>query len=422
MVKRNIRPYYTIVCKIGDWDVSPNMQRITIISSINIPYQIFKLEMTADTKSFTLYNINESEDIRLMIKLMTEDSIPSESIDLELIMLDHSLPLSLREPTDKVHPSGDNIILYCLVKKPYEAMSTTVNKLYDEKWQLTPIQMVEDVIKTFIPGLDTEIHKENENPEKILQLIIPPMSFVDFLRYMDGNDEETINKYGPGTGLFRGPAFYHCRFENDTLCLWDLGKEISKQPSYTVYHLSQGLADKDIMRTVGKTDTEYYTYSNIKTKFTGSQDVAKYAYRNKFLSKPIDDLYTWHDITMDQVFEQQGIRDSGKMIYNRLVEKRTQYHTEGEIGLEHSDHMYMSRLSRKISTSSELVFHFDRNLALTKLARVGVPIELKPRVLEYEKYKGKYIVSNSRIVLSRTDGDSWICKTTITCFRGNLQI
>lgn len=423
-IYRNNRPYYTISCVIGDIDFSSNLMSITIMNSISVPYPSIILSLVVDSKILVRKDLFGKEDVELTIQLMTEDSTPTETIELTLITIKQDVPLS---PKDNIDVGGsqeqDSIVLTNIIKDPYLQMTTTVNRLFDESKQLTPIGMVEDIISTFLSGMDTDIKQDNINSETVYQYIVQPMPFINAVKYIDGSDVNVVKKYGSGLGLFAGPMFSNCRWElggGNTYCLWDLKSILKKSAEYTISHLALGGNDDEIMEEAGVTPDKFYTTDTVKNVYRGNQDLMMINYTNKFLSKPIDSLYEWKDLTLDNVFDVNSIKDKGKILINDSLKDGVTYHTNDEVGHEYSDIPYRARISRKLSALSEIEFTVHRNLSLEKLSRVGVPIEFAPQTVDYMELGGKYIASASKIEFKR-ETDSWVCRVSTRAFRGNFK-
>jgi len=423
---RNIRPYYSISCVIkhedGDVDLSQNLMGVSIISSINAPYQTVVTSFIVDSKLLVRKDLFGKNDMLLEIQLMTEGVVPTEHIKLELITIRQDAPISMKSQTDLGLQVKDMLTVVNVVKKPYLQMSIPVNKLFDESYRNTPIEMVESIVNDFLPDMHVEINDGNSNTEKIFQFIVHPMNFMDAIRYIDGSDKDTIEKFGPGVSIFNGPMFFTNRFEidgTDTFCMWDLGNKMSEESEYKIYQLANGGNDDDIMEKAGVEDNVFYTVNDINHIYRGNQDIIANTYINKFTSKPSDNLYDIIEISMDDVFNN-AVHDGGSLNVNESLKTGHEYNNILEVGLETSNVPYMSRLSRKISSISEVEFHIDRNLSIKKLSRVGVPMEFIPKTDDYSDIGGKYIVNNSRITFSR-ETDSWVCRTRIKSARANLK-
>lgn len=425
-ISRNIRPYYSLSCTIRDEDedidLSQNLMSVTIISSINAPYQTVITSFLIDSKILVRKNIFGKGDMVLEIQLMTEGVTPTESTKLELVTIRQDAPLSMKDPGELGIEVQDVLTVVNVVKSPYIQMSTMVNKLFDESHQKTPIEMIESVVTDFLPDINTNIITDNSNTERIYQYIVHPMNFIDAVKYIDGSDMEIVEKYGPGVGIFNGPLFFTDRFEidgTDTFCMWDLSYMMSGDIEYTVYQLALGGDDTDIMEKAGVENDVFYTRNDISHIYRGNQDIITNNYTNKFLSKPSNELYEQIELSMDEVFNN-SVKSGGEININESLKDNYCHKNILEVGLETSNAPYMARMSRKISSLSEIEIYMDRNLSIEKLSRVGIPIEFIPRTADYVDIGGRYIVNSSRINFSR-ETDSWVCRTRIRSARANLK-
>jgi hypothetical protein len=425
-VNRNIRPYYSITCTIRDEDedidLSQNLMNVVLVSSINSPYQTVITSFLVDSKLLVRKDLFGKNDMELEIQLMSDGVSPTENIKLTLITIRQDAPLSLKTANSIGLDVQDMLTVVNVIKKPYIQMSTLVNILFDESHRKTPIELVEETISEFLPTMTTDIIDTNSNEERLFQFIIPPMNFMDSIRYIDGSNMDLVDKYGPGVGIFNGPMFFTNRFEKEgenTFCMWDLGSKSSGDIEYTIYQLALGDDDSDIMEKAGNEDDVFYTRNDINHIYRGNQDVSINYYKNKFLSKPIDNFYSEIELTMDDVFDY-SIHDGGSLNINESLKDLYTYRNNLEVGLETSSIPYIARLSRKISSLSEIEIYIDRNLSIDKLSRVGVTMDLKPRTSDYIDIGGKYIVNSSRISFGR-ETDSWVCRARIKAARGNLK-
>lgn len=419
---RNQRPYYSITCEMGDYDFSANLMRVNILNGINNPYPTIMLTMIVDSKYMVRNDLFGIDDIELSIELMAEETTPTETLELTLMVVKQQIPLPIKGSDDLGNnEEQETLILTTVLKDPCLQMNKTINKIFDESKQATAITMVEDIAKEFLPDMSIDIKRGGENTERPYQFIVPPMSFISAIKYIDGSVPEIIEKYGPGIGLYNGPMFVTNRLEEggtSKFCLWNLNKILDEQPVYIVHQLGLG-TDSEVFEDAGRTSDKFYTYSEIKSVYRGNQDIIANGYEKKFLSKPIDSLCEWIDVSAEDVIKSNAV-STGDLLINENLREEIKYHTIGEVGLEYSDSPYRARYSRKLSTSSEIEFHLDRNLALLHLSKVGVPIEIVPESLDYTELGGKYIASGSKISLTR-EVDSWVARVSIRAFRGNLK-
>lgn len=421
-IPRNVRPYYEVSLKIGEADFSRNLMRVTILSSVSNPYQSVSLLLLADNRILIRKGLFGKDDIELTIQKTEVDSSPSETIKLDLVIVSQKVPLSAKHSKPDEIDDNETITLITMIKEPFVTMSTTVNMLFDESKRLTPLEMVTEIINTYLPGISTSIKEDNKNTEIPYQFIIPPMTLIDALKYIDGSSPDLFNMYGPGLGIFKGPMFFMDRFTLDghEFCLWDLGSLSKGKEEYSVYQLAQGSSTDDIIKDIAKDSNKFITFGGINHVYRGNQDLLLSSYENRFLSKSLNELSIWRTLTLDDVFKY-AIGDRGTSLdMNEINKQRLKFNTIGEVGMENSDNPYIARLSRKISTLSEIELVIQKNIIIEHLSKVGVPIFIDPQTEDYKKLGGKYIVSGSQIHLKR-ETDRWVCIATIKAFRGNLE-
>jgi len=407
---------------IGEYDFSSNLMKVDIINGIGNPYSTILLTLMVDSKLIARHGIFGKDDIILTIELMAERITPTETIEMTLMNIKQSLPLPIKDAGDKNNYNEEQniMILTTVPKQPCIQMNTTVNKLFDESKLKSPISMIEEIISEFLPDMEIDIKKDGENTELPYQFIVPPMSFMSAIKFIDGSDEEIKKNYGPGLGLYLGPMFFTNRIEEggkNKLCIWNLNKIINKKPEYVIHQLALG-SDSKIFESAGREADKFYTYNDIKSIYRGNQDILTYGYNKKFLSKPVDFLYEWIDLSTDDILSKSV--STGNILVHDDIKDICRYHTIEEVGFEYEKNPYISRYSRSISSCFEIEYHLDRNLTLLPLSRVGVPIEVVPESLDYTELGGKYIASASKISLTR-ETDSWVAKVSNRAFRSNIK-
>lgn len=419
---RSIRPYYTIMCTIGDTDISPYLQRIFISNSILLPYQNVIIQYTFDPSIVISERLDGEKDIHLSIVLTTEDTTFKKSIELDLLNAKMIYPMN-NESGGEQHPESSVFTLTCVIKDPFTFMNTAINTLFDRTKKLTPVEMVEQTISKFVPEMKTKILKDNQNEDFIRQFVVPPMTFTNFVRFLDGHDDQLIEQFGNGVGIYNGPMFFQCIYDENTFCMWDLGKIINSAPEYVVYQLALGADDSKIMSVAGTDDKHFYSRSKVTTKDSSNQNIMKNASETNYILKPMDTLYKKQTFKSEDVFSEQSASTTGSsLVMNKTIQKsRINYKSLGESGNEDSTAVFTSRLSRSFSNMSEIQFNLDRNLAIEKLTRVGIPILFEPQIVEYMPYQGTYITDMSVISFNKADTDTWVCNATIRAFRGNLR-
>ena len=155
MAEKYIKPYYMVGCTIGEHKLLTNLLKVTINSNINSPYQTIKIWLRLDSKDFVIYNMFGKEDLKLNITYMTESENPSETIDLDLIIIKSELPLSQKQTSGPAPTNEDIIVLTCLIKKPYMYMNKVVN-------------LVIGILVVVLSGICTYLLSENNSQHGVL--------------------------------------------------------------------------------------------------------------------------------------------------------------------------------------------------------------------------------------------------------------
>ena len=288
------RPYYTITCKIDGNKFPVEISKVEFRNTITSPIQSILIWMRSNTEDWVIHDLLGKHDLKLNVKYMTETTQPREEIDLDLIIIKVEYPLSQKQDK-KISPHGEDLlILHTVVKQPYNMLKTRVNEIFEIGSNKTPFEIVGAVKSKFLQGINEYIIPANSNPDKMWQFLVPPMNFIDSVRYVDGADKEVSAEFGPGVGIYKGPAFYHCRWEENTFCMWDLKNAIQSKPEdYKVYLLNEGSKDHDIFVKSGIDDKAYHTYAQVRSVHRANQDLIQNAFYNNFLSKPKNYLYSW---------------------------------------------------------------------------------------------------------------------------------
>lgn len=420
---RNLRPYYSLKILSGNLDLSMNLMKVRIGGSVIMPYQSISLEFILNSANMVLDKLFGQNDLTLTITEMTEDRTPRDVKEIKLFMIHSNIPLHTapKDPNQQ-HPANVPITLLCLPKNPFIGMTTPVNKVYDETRSLTPVQVVQDIFNTFCKGLTSDIRTTNQNKYIIPQLIIKGMNFVDCVRYLDGSDARTTEKFGQGFGLYNGPMFFSSSFDGNKFSMWDLKSRMNDSPEYIVYHFAEGLNDDKIMEIVGSDNTHFYTYGNLDNVHKLNRNLMKSGYNYKFMSKPMDSFFNWMDVSAASVYQENTptYKNSTMNYLHDAVKSRTVF-LPPTTGTDNSDSFLRSKISKDFLDASEIRFTIPKQFALDKLLMVGVPIEIRPQLLEYAEYMGKYIVKSCDIELIR-EGDSWLAGVGVIATRGNVII
>ena len=79
---------YEFEVKVADRDLTPDLYKLTILTSIDFPYQTFILEFFLDANDLILEKIYSQNEIKLTAKLMaTAPGLVNDQIDFSLMYL-----------------------------------------------------------------------------------------------------------------------------------------------------------------------------------------------------------------------------------------------------------------------------------------------------------------------------------------------
>jgi hypothetical protein len=392
MSDENISGQYHILFTFGDIDLSMHVDKIDIINSMDTVYPIVIIQFRDDSQQITEEQLYGQQDCKLSIMMTTEDREILETTELDLLVIKPYVSYGAKadEPENQ-HPRSDYIKLICIPKKPFETMATTVNFLFPYDQPTLPIDAVEAIVKKFAPDAELDIKKQNHNPDKMYQLIVPPMSFTRSIAYIDYY-----------YSIFKGALFYYCSW-NNKFNIWDLSDQINQTEVYTVYFLSEGKKDNEIYKEISENpDTTFYTYTPFKSNYKGNQ--RKMIDGDTFIgiSKPSDSLFHITTNTSKQVFDENAPHDGGEFLAHDELKKRVTVANTLYTGVEYSDNIVRTRMASKIAKMADFSFQMDRNLMIQNIMEVGIPIMLIPESMKYSAHAGKYIVSESHLRLDRT--------------------
>lgn len=404
-------PYYDISFKIDNKDYGLNVQSVYIIGSIFAVFQTVIIQCRIDSQDIISREIYGKKSATLSIVQMTEDIQEQDSQEIELYVLKVLGGNTQRTEQDQHHPLQDKTTFVCVPKKPWEYMTMPVNYLAQNTSQKSPYEAVNEMVDKFLSGVKKDVKDKNANKYKGEQLPIPPMNFAAAVDYLD-------ERYG----VFKGPLFYTCQFEENTFYMWDLSQRISDPEDYKIYTLATGKKEKkEIYEESGKKDDTFYTYSNIVFKTSGNQTVAGDCFEHQFMMKPRDGLYKITTVTAQDVYDKNLPKDGGTFqFHDDLKKNNTRFHLRGFVGVDDDDSALTTDLSKRFFIQSEATVRLDRNLRLKKLFHVGVPVSVLPEALNYEKFHGKYLVKGSEIKLIRDGVSQFKAICDIHLFRSNV--
>lgn len=411
---RYIREQYSVQFSIGQNVLTNNIQSFTIINSIKSIYPIFNIKVIVDSREYFNNKIYGQENAKMDFLVSNNVSVGGmelTSVDLFIVHMDVPLSLKMDESGDKKQeePINDIISIIAIAKNPYLTMATTVNKVFTssstngKEDSNTPIKMVESIFDKFIKTKVTKnISDKKANKTSIFQTVIPSMSFIKSIRFINDN-----------YGLYDGAMFVFCDMFNN-FNLHCIGAQFKEQPLYEVAFLASGKDDAEVYNRAKNEKNFTFTYSTITSKNKTNNKLLKYASNFASIVKPIDKFFELKEHKLEDSVDQTLLLNDEMKFRSVMFYGNT---TGGE-----SDSKIKSLMSSILENSSTIKFNLGSNsLNLELLSQIGKPVLISPQSIEYLSFSGKYIIGVSVINFSKASSMNYDVSAEIHAFRPNIE-
>lgn len=399
---------YDFQVKIKDLDYTNDLRSVRIVSSIASAYQIVLLDISLDPNDLILEDVIGKEPIKLSIKLIGrgQENIPLEHVDMELqhVKSSSSAPLKQQQNDGKMMDRTlVNIITVC--SKPFKIMTSIINDVFLEK---TPKQIISELVLK--AGGKLQYDSDNENSNIIDQIVLPPTTLYNTIRYLD--------EY---FGLFNGSCnLGFCQYDG-TVYIQNLTSRINKNQEFTIFQLA--LNDKTTVSIIEKSSDgkHFYTYEPIISSYSAPAKFARLSKNIKHIVKPKNSLYRIIDQNLNDVCSKFGaISKNPEITIDSNLNEREVYNIDHS-GNDESDVYANSIIAREIIGLSVLEITLEKSLPILGLIKVGESVKLKCATLEYISFSGKYILKSSDLNFTRVAAD-WRSTGKITIMRTNQYI
>lgn len=403
---------YNVIIKIADLDYSNDVSNIRIVSSITAPYQIVTITMQLDQSDVILEKVYGKEPIKMTIGYTGRglSQLPmNEQLDMELIHLASNSQAGVKQSNvgNTQQKELTNVTFITVPRKPFKTVTTLVNDIFLEK---TPKDIISQLVSQ---NTDCQLVYDSDdiNSEPIEQLIVPPTPLYKVIQYLDDN-----------FGLFQGASnIGFCQYDNK-LQIMNLTKRIQKAQAFTIYHLA--LDDAGSSKVIEKcTDGKnFYSYSDMVSKYSGNQKFAAMSKNIKNIVKPKDKLFHTIEQDLESVCSKFGvIMKNPDMNKDSILDTRETYKTTSA-GNETSDVYANSKISRAIISLATVTISLEKNLPVINLLKVGEPTNLITKTIEYVDLSGKYLLKASDIIFNKSSARDWMSNARITLCRTNKTI
>jgi hypothetical protein len=399
-------------------DFSNDVMEVNILSSIEVPYMTVLINMNLDPTSLVLNKIYGQIPIQLSIKHFGQihPGIPDEQIDLELMYVSADFDILMKNPLTSQYRMKDRtpIQLTTVCRDPFTIMNTYVNGVYIGK-------NVGDIINDLSQRVNATVVADTNgiNTEVIDQVMIPPMTFYQALRYLN----KTF-------GLYNGISSFYCLQDKpkSRIYIKNLTSKIESSINRAaIYQLAAGgsndeaLTPADVADMGGQT---YYTHKSVETQYKGNTAFSILGPRMVHIVKPGKKLYTKIDINTDDFVKKYGLIYGGKTIYydSQTInpESRVSFFKD-HTGYEDTQTHINANWSKLLSDLSTLVVTLERNVFLTPLLHVGDGVVFTSFISEMKDFCGRYILSSTELAFARANREC-IANAKLTLIRSNRTL
>lgn len=393
---------YDFKLSVKDVDYSNDLFYVRIVSSIASAYQIIILGIFVDPDEVILNKLYGQDPVKLSVILKGQTPEQKEQTDFELMCIRNMLDIASRPKFVNDEKLIGNVkdrspvYLVTVCRQPFKSMTTLVNEVFMAQ---TLRQIITSLAST--SGIDLKYDTEGENTEVIDQIIIPPTTFYKAIEYLD-------NTYG----LFEGVPAAFCQF-NNTLYVRNLSKTLNQSQTFTVYQLASLEVDEKVTEVLdGKT---FYTYTPIKTGYSGNTLFATLAKNLHFVQRPRDTLYYIVDLDLSTICSTYSLPSAGKEIFiDSEMENRSRYYIDNT-GYDTEETYAKSLIAKQVAALSTVSIDLERNLQILNLLNVGEAVKFNTKTLEYVPLAGKYILKSSDLVFRQAG--SWESTARINLIR-----
>jgi len=389
--KRYISPSrtYEFELKIGKIDLTPDLVSVTILTSIDVPYQTFILQFTVDPNDVILEQIYGQTPLKLKSRLYaTSANVIQEEIDFELMYLSSDIPMgvSVPEPTNM---QKDRYLfkIVCVSRSAYTTMNWVVNSVHiGQNLQ----QITQEMINTRKEA-KLKFDTQGMNKEKLDQVLIPTSTIYKNLKYLN----RTFGFYDGMAGIF-------CSHDN-TVYVKNLTAKMTSSNSFVLYQLP---LNKDNSKIIDKcTDGKnFYTTDPIQTSYQATAAFAYMAPKMKFIVKPKDRLYHAIDVELEDFSKKYGLISKGDKIFydNKAMstKSRVAIHKD-HTGYELNENFIRAKYSRRVSTFSELTVTVANSMRILELMNVGEAVKLNTEITPTRDFTDMYLLRATQLSFLR---------------------
>lgn len=389
--------------------LTDNFKSLRIKDSVELVYPAIYLSFHVDNEILIRNNVYPQSDIKVIVKYTRDDGARVFSkFTFDLIILEMNVDLPSKVDTNLSEEREDQKRTTCMTCAPKVSLyyaSCVVNRLFSEGSNIKPYDAVMKLIDD-VQITKKQVEADNKNPGSLGQLVVPPMTFIAAVDYIDDS-----------YGIFGGELFRHFNYEGKFL-MWDVKKHFDKTKGggyIRIHKLPSYSADGSLFDTVASTcnssDSDFLIYDNAETICRSNDKLLTKGNIKNFIFHPTHDIaFVETQKTFDKSGElgiNAGKNDTKthKQLKDRYtVDSSNIGHWDNFWTKDFKDQLVTSKLSSYLADMNIVKFKVHRSLKITKILSVGETVNLKPYT-EHEKkspsnYSGSYLITELTILLS----------------------
>lgn len=409
---------YDIVCKVGKKDISEDLVQLGIVSSVELPYRTYILDLFLDPDDMILEKIYGQEPIQLSIRVLNASpgGVPYEVTQVNLMALGSKYDLLIKDSQPQVPDKIRSAIrIRCVPLEGYAAMTSFVNGVYLG-------ETLEDVVEDLADqcGANIVYDSLSQNETKIDQIIVPPAPLYKTLKYLD----RTFGFFD-GLAAITSSSVKSSRKSNSAI-LADI------KPTIYIKNLSAKKKFSNIKITQLSTDNkkqeeeydvfdgkEFYTRDPVETEYSGNTIFSVYGTTMKHVVKPRDELYRTIELDTSEFADKYGITTKkNQTFFSKKGQAKRISFFKDHTGYDDKETHIRAIHSKYFSQMSILKITLSKWLILKNLINIGEGVIFKSNITDLRDLTGNYVSKFCLFNFVRAKRE-WECGATLHLIRTN---
>jgi len=390
---------YDLQLKIKDKDYTNDLYQLRLISSVNTPYQIFRMNLFVDPDDIILERLFGKDPMKLNIRLIGDIAgVVREQVDFDLMYVKGTFQIASRQTLSNQSGSQkerSTLTITAVCRNAFKTISYPVNEVYSNT---TVGQIIQDLAGK--SGATLKLDSEDINTEVIDQVVVPHTTLKKAIDYLDKR-----------FGIFNGASIYFCNYDNN-LYVKNIISKVKMNQVFTIYQLATDRENEEIIKKCddGK---NFYTYTTINTSYSGNAKLSVEANKEVYIMTPKDQLYYKLEKDVKDVSSQYGIvYQTKKVDFDESLTSREKCF-EDPCAYETSETFAIAKISKYVANLSTINIMLERNLPVLNLLNVGEAVKLDSQIIEFVDLSGKYVLKGTDIEFHKERDWQTICRVDL---------